>query len=643
MPAKHLTVSLLALGLAFAVPAGAGPDDAVLAAHAAYRNGEAGKLARQAPALEGHVLAPWIEYWRLKLRLEEAAPTDVHDFLARHVGSYLADRLRADWLKVLGKRADWGRFGQDLAPLTLEDRDVRCYALAARLVNEDRSALEEAQKIWLQPRALGEGCEAAAEQMTNLGALPPALVWARARALASERRAGDAQRALGNLPQAQRPPDSTAAAALRQAEAYLAKHATRPDRTHGTQLAVLAMLRLAAAEPDAAAGLLEGRLAKAFGDEDRGQIWARIGMEGSRRHASEALEWYRRAGAHTLGEDESAWKVRAALRGGQWALVRDTIDAMSPEARRETTWSYWYGRALSALGNAEGARAHWTRIAGEPEFYGLLATEALGNVAVLPPHAPRATEAQVAAAARVPGLARALELYRLGLRNEAVREWLFTVRPLDDTRMLAAAELARRAEVFDRAINTADRTKETHDFRLRYLAPFREVFAEYARNQGLDDAWVLGLVRQESRFIVDARSSAGARGLMQLMPRTARWMAGKIGLRDFQQHRVAHVETNVTLGTGYLKLVLDDLGHPVLATAGYNAGPGRARRWRAAHPLEGAIYAESIPFDETRDYVKKVMSNAVFYTLVAGGTSSLTERMGTIPAKVAGERGKGLP
>ncbi|HEY5635557.1 MAG TPA: hypothetical protein VIS77_01545, partial [Burkholderiales bacterium] len=250
MPVKHLTVSLLVLGLAFAAPAGAGSDEAVLAAHAAYRNGEAGKLARHAQAFEGHVLAPWFEYWRLKLRLEEAATPDIHDFLARHVGSYLADRLRADWLKVLGKRADWARFGQEFAPLTLEDRDVRCYALAARLVNEDRSALEEAQKVWLQPRALGEGCEAAAEQMTNLGALPPALVWARARALASERRVGDAQRALASLPQGQRPPDSTAAAALRQPEAYLAKFASRPEPGHGRQLAVLAMLRLAAAEPD---------------------------------------------------------------------------------------------------------------------------------------------------------------------------------------------------------------------------------------------------------------------------------------------------------------------------------------------------------------------------------------------------------
>ena len=150
-------------------------------------------------------------------------------------------------------------------------------------------------------------------------------------------------------------------------------------------------------------------------------------------------------------------------------------------------------------------------------------------------------------------------------------------------------------------------------------------------------ARLLGLVRQESRFITNAKSSAGARGLMQLMPATARWMARRIGLRDASS-RVAEVDTNVTLGTGYLRHVLDSLGHPLLASAGYNAGPGRARRWRDAKPLEGAIYAETIPFNETRDYVKKVMANAWFYThRLTGKPASLRGLMGTVPGKMAGE------
>src|SRR5947208_12779284 len=177
---------------------------------------------------------------------------------------------------------------------------------------------------------------------------------------------------------------------------------------------------------------------------------------------------------------------------------------------------------------------------------------------------------------------RALELIRLGMRNEGVREWLFGIRYFDDARLLAASEFARRAEIWDRSIQAADRTVRSHNFALRYPLPYREVFTEYAKTYDLDEAWVLGLVRQESRFITDARSAAGAAGLMQVMPRTARFVAHKIGLRNYQRKGVTEIETNVTLGAGYLRLVLDQLGHQVLASAAYNAGPARARRWRDA-------------------------------------------------------------
>jgi soluble lytic murein transglycosylase len=230
-------------------------------------------------------------------------------------------------------------------------------------------------------------------------------------------------------------------------------------------------------------------------------------------------------------------------------------------------------------------------------------------------------------------------MFRLDLRNEATREWLFTVRWMDDAQLLAAAEVARRAEVFDRAISTADRTKHRHNFKVRYLAPFREVFREQARAYDLEEAWVLGLVRQESRFIANAKSPAGAQGLMQLMPATARWVAKRAGVRGYNGTKVFEIETNVTLGTGYLKLVLEDLGHPVLASAAYNAGPGRARRWRDARPLEGAVYAETIPFNETRDYVKKVMANTMYYAqLFDGAPRPLKERLGVISARSGTDR-----
>ncbi|HEY4637647.1 MAG TPA: lytic transglycosylase domain-containing protein, partial [Burkholderiales bacterium] len=175
------------------------------------------------------------------------------------------------------------------------------------------------------------------------------------------------------------------------------------------------------------------------------------------------------------------------------------------------------------------------------------------------------------------------------------------------------------------------RTELLHDYRMRYPAPYRDVFREYAGAYGLEEAWVLGTVRQESRFIPDARSGAGATGLMQILPHTARWVARRIGYKDYSPKRVAEVETNVTLGARYLQHMLERTGHPVLASTAYNAGPSRALRWQPAQPLEGAIFIESIPFDETREYVKRVMANTVHYALLLEGRSTpLKARLGII-------------
>jgi soluble lytic murein transglycosylase len=223
-------------------------------------------------------------------------------------------------------------------------------------------------------------------------------------------------------------------------------------------------------------------------------------------------------------------------------------------------------------------------------------------------------------------------LFRLGLRTEGVREWSWATRAMSDHELLAAASVAERAGVYDRAIASAERTLAEHDFTLRYLTPFDREIRPVARKQSLDEAWVYALIRQESRFVNNARSSAGASGLMQLMPKTARWVAGKIGLKGFRQSRRNDIKTNVLLGASYLRMTMERLDkHPLLASAGYNAGPGRARRWQAERPLEGAIYAETIPFGETRDYVKKVMSNTIYYSaLFNGRPDSIKRWLGTV-------------
>jgi soluble lytic murein transglycosylase len=635
---KQFRYLSLLLALTAAQAWAADADFHVLGALDAYRAGDPMKLAKHAKNTEHHVLRPWVEYWRLALRLEDAQTSDVRAFLSAHANTYVAELLRADWLKVLGKRADWREFERELANYAREDLEIRCYAWLSRLSRGDQTAFAEAQEVWLEPRDLPPGCDKVADKLWEDNRIQVTDVWRRVRELFENGQIIAAKEALGYLPKMEAPDERLLAEAARQPKRLLERLPKSMERRATREVVVLAVIRHARNDPEAAAEALEGPLAKRLPEEDRRYLWGRVGFEAARIHHESALKWYARAGDLPMDDDQLAWKARAALRRGSWQTVRDSIDRMSPDLRREPAWTYWYGRALAAQGEETGSRAYYLRIAGQTDFYGLLASEELGYVGTLPDASYAPSDDDVAKAKNDPGLARALELIRLGLRTEGVREWLFTIRHFDDRQLIAAAELARRAGIYDRSIHTADRTVRSHNFQLRYPVPFPDVFREYAKTHNLDEAWVLGLVRQESRFIADARSSAGAAGLMQIMPRTAKFIASKIGLRKYRQKDVTEIETNVGLGTGYLKLVLDQLGHQVLASAAYNAGPSRARRWRDVRPLEGAIYAETIPFGETRDYVKKVMANSVFYAaLLNKSPTPIKARLGTIPARGASE------
>jgi soluble lytic murein transglycosylase len=615
------------------------PDEAFLAAHAAFRAGDRERLARSAPLLEGHILEQYIDYWRLKQRQEELTPTEIRGFLAKYPGSYLAERMRTDWLRELGRRGDWETFDLEVAPLTRDDLEVRCYMLLSRLARKDVTAYDEAKELWSEPRDLPEGCGRLSDQLVERGKFSVRQVWQRARMLLGAGHVSAARATLAYLPAGEKVDDNLLNLAATTPQKLLANLPEDLKSRATREVVMFAVIRQARNEPRPAAELMKRSLNERLPAADRKYVWGYLAYEAARRLYPDANEWYAQAADAELTDEQLAWKVRAALRTTDWRSVRSAIDSMSVAAHKDAAWSYWYGRALAAERNLEGARAYYLRISTQPNFYGVLAAEALGESMYLPKTTHEATDADIARLRNNPGVARMIALYRLNLRLEGIREWIHAVRDMDDRTLIAAAELARRSDFHDRAINTADRTEKVHNFRLRYLAPFRESFKEHVQAFGLEEAWVLGVVRQESRFIVEARSPAGARGLMQLMPTTARWVARQLGMKDFTPAKVTQIDTNIVLGTRYLKYVLDDLGHPVLATAAYNAGPGRARRWRDVKPLEGAIYVESIPFSETRDYVKKVMSNAMYYTAVLEGKPvPLKERLGVIAAKSANER-----
>jgi len=618
---------------------GANLDDAFLKARDAARSGDSRQLEQIATKFQGHLLEPYVQYWRLKMRLESRDPAEIRAWLAANRDTPLSDYLRRDWLKQLGKNSQWELFEAELPALVNEDLEMTCYTLQNR-VRTDSLALREARPLWFVARDLPGSCDRLFQALVEAQQLSVEDIWTRVRLALEAGQVSLANRVATYLPKGQAPDARALTAILGNPSAQLSDNRADFKTRGGREATMFAVYRLARTSPQQAAGHWV-KLAPRFSAEERGYVWGMLGYFGAMRHDPAALDWF--AQSSGMSDLQLAWKARAALRARSWPDVLSAIDAMTPKEAEEPAWRYWKARSLKTLGRSTEAVALLKPLSAEYHFYGQLALEDLGGSVQAPATAYKPTEQDIAAIAARPGIRRGLELFRLEVRLEGVREWLWAIRGLSDRELLAAAEVARRNAIYDRAINTADRTVFEHDFGLRYLAPYRDQLKAAARQLDLDEAWVNGLIRQESRFIAQAKSRVGASGLMQLMPATAKWVAGKIGLKDWHWSQVTDVDTNLSLGTYYLRHVLDTLdGSPVMASAAYNAGPGRARAWRNNQGMEAAIYAESIPFNETRDYVKRVMANASYYASNFGQQSqSLKARIGVIDPR-AREREKSL-
>jgi len=620
----------------------------ILEARDALRKKDRSRLAaaRAVAQADQHPLTQWVEYWELSNRLASVQQDEIEAFYARWKGTYVEDRLRNDWLLELGHRHDWRNFAADYPRFRMnDDREVTCYALLTEHLS-GKDVRDAAREAWFAQRDADEGCALMAATLLDGRQFTAADVWRKARLAADAGRPRAVRQAVGLLDAKQA---SGLDAALDTPARYLVRSVGLHGRAHG-EMATVALTRLAASDPEAAAGQLLERWERNLPPDLAAWAWAAAGKQAAIKLLPAAPGYFQRASqlAAKAGlpldgpEDMLAWKARASLRSDgttRWPQVQQAIVAMSAAEQRDPSWVYWRARALDALaadpaatdGEAQRAQAQalLASIAGQLHFYGSLAAEDLGQKLALPPRPAPPTAGERDAALQHPGLARALLLIAIGLRPEGVREWNFSLRGMGDRELLAAAQLACEREVWDRCINTSDRTRVEVDVEQRYPMPFRDQVVARSRDIGLDPAYVYGLIRQESRFVMDARSGVGASGLMQIMPATAKWTAKKIGIA-YSPELLTDRDANIRLGTSYLKLVLDNFaGSQPMAAAAYNAGPGRPRRWREGPSLEAAIWAENIPFSETRDYVKKVLSNATFYAaLLGGGSPSLKARLG---------------
>jgi soluble lytic murein transglycosylase len=614
-------------------------DEVITDMAQAFKVRDRKRLTNLLPQVRGYVLEPWAAYWELSVRLDDASPTEVQDFLSRYSGTYQEDKLRTEWLLQLGRNRDWAAFNREFPKYRMgDDKSVRCYGLLADHLATAADVKADVLQTWMSLKDADEGCAAAAEQLVKDHAVKPEVVWPRARLGLESDRLRVTTQAVGIVKDGL---VKTVSDIYTNPSKYLNDKLTAL-RPQTRELVSLAIIRLAYLDPEAAAVEVNHLRWKAqLTQEERNWIWGAIGKRAAQKLSNDAVGYFAQGNFSQMHEDHLAWAVRAALRAGQWQMVQDAIAAMPPAMASEPVWVYWRARAMLALPAVEGAREMALNllrgIAGVRGFYEQLALEELGQRITVPERPAPLTAEEREAARTNPGLARALYAIQIGLRSEGVREWNYTTNlhlrgGLEDRAMLAAADLACRAEVWDRCINSSDRTRNVMDFDQRFPMPFRAAVLARSKQVGIDPAYVYGLIRQESRFVMDARSGVGASGLMQVMPATAKWTARKLGMTDFQPSQITERDTNIAIGTGYLKLLLDSFGGSMpMAAAAYNAGPGRPRNWRNGPVLEAAIWAENIPFNETRDYVKKVLSNTANYAaLISGQPQSLKARLGSV-------------
>lgn len=637
-------VALAAALFIFATAAFAGDAEVYAQAKQAYQTRNLAQLSEATDTLrqKRSPLLPYLQYWQMILTLDQLSYNQVQAFLQENNESLLSQRVRELWLKRLGRLQFWDQFIEMRAQMpmyySLNDVGNQCYQIQAGIAMDDPNAYEDGKKLLLAGKDLPPDCQGMLEALQQVGVLDEKLLLTLYRDALFANKPGLAKAMAKRS-------SKTDAALFKQLDevtqnpALALKKGTIQDRSaYGRALYMYIIHRQAKAEIEVARasyqkynGLLDA--------EEKQLVQAYIALEAARKHAPEALQSFNKVTASVLNNEQWEWYARAALRQQDWNQLLKVISDMPPVLAEEPAWRYWKARALLMKGTPAEANALLAKLSQERHFYGWLAAEELGPMLGEPTATYQPADDEVRQFSRQPAVKRMEALFDVEARYEARLEWMYLLEALDDPGRIVAAQYAMLKGWFDLAVLAADKTSRTHNFELRYPTPYRDYLQKASRSREIDEAWVYGIIRQESRFMHYAKSSVGAGGLMQVMPATAKWIAKKLGLNSYHDGMLHDIETNVNLGTYYMRYTLDTFnGQEVMATAAYNAGPSRARRWAASTPLEGAIYAETIPFSETRNYVKKVLANAHMYAARLGlPVVTLKKRLGTIPARSVAE------
>lgn len=583
-------------------------------------------------------LLPYLQYWQMILTMDQVTLAQVQAYLQENNETLLAQRVRELWLKRLGKTQTWDQFSEMRAQMpvyyALSDTANQCFQVQAEIALDDPAAYEDGKALLASGKELPADCQGMLEALQQVGVLDERLLVRLYRDALFNNKVSLAKTLAKRS-------SNTDAALLKQIDEVaqnpalaLKKNSIKDRSVYGRGLLLYALQRQARADTLLAQTSFQ-KTSAIFTAEEKQLAMAALAFEAARKHEPDASKWFARVEANVLNNEQWEWYARSALRQEDWALLLKVLNAMPAPLAEEATWRYWKARALKAKGQEPEANALLAKLSQERHYYGWLAAEDLGPVASEPMATYQPLEDDVKLFSRQMTIKRIEALFEAEARYEARLEWQYLLEGLDDQTRLVAAQYAMRKGWYDLAVVAADKTSRTHNFELRYPTPYREYLQKASRARDIDEAWVYGIIRQESRFMHYAKSMVGAGGLMQVMPATAKWIAKKIGWTSYHDGLLHDIESNVNLGTYYMRYTLDTFnGQEAMATAAYNAGPSRARKWAGLTPLEGAIYTETIPFGETRNYVKKVLANAHMYAPRLGlPPVTLKKRLGMVPAR----------
>ena len=588
-------------------------------------------------ALRAYPLYPYLQASRLQGRLEDpAAAADIQAFLQAQGSAPAARSLRRGWLMALAQRKAWepylAAYREDVDDTTA----ARCNALAARVaLGRHEGLAEDATAAYLNPRSLPPACDPAFDWLRTQDLMSPDLIERRARLALGAGEAGLARFLARSLSESRAAPIVQWAALVERPQAAIDALIAEPTRAVEADALLDGWRRHARSDAEGAATRYPALVqARALDARSASPYALAVAQALSWSRHPRALEFFALGQPGDFDERAHEWHVRAALWAADWARAAQAIAAMPEALRNQNRWRYWAARAAEQLGERDAARAGYASVVPTDNWYAALAAARMGQrfSPTLEP-LPR-SDAELARVTAEPGLVRARELLLCGMQGEATAEWRAAFDALPPAQQVQAVRLASGWEWHLQAIAAAARLGFFNDYELLYPRPYDSEVRRAAESTRLPPSLIYAVIRQESLYRADAASSAGALGLMQLLPSTATATARKAGMAAPSRGDLLLPSVNVPLGSAFLRDLVDRAGgqQPV-AVAGYNAGPAAARRWLPAAPLETDVWVENIPFNETRAYVQRVhWHQLVFDWLASRRPRDVSGWLGTVGA-----------